>query len=82
LVSTWEGRTLGFFGNSVYTIGTIRSHMIAPSVELQAITLITRPDGSVGTTGEVLLMRFYSEKEQQDRASFTQTPIQFGDTTW
>jgi GNAT superfamily N-acetyltransferase len=47
-----------------------------------ATTLITRSDGSVGTTGEVLLMRFCSEKGQHGRASFTQTPIQFGDTTW
>jgi GNAT superfamily N-acetyltransferase len=48
----------------------------------EATTLITQPDGSVGTTGEVLLMRFCSEKGQRGRASFTHTPIQFGDTTW
>jgi GNAT superfamily N-acetyltransferase len=47
-----------------------------------ATTLITQANGSVGTTGEVLLMRFYSEKGRAGRASFAQTPIEFGDTTW
>jgi hypothetical protein len=48
----------------------------------EATTLITQADGRVGTTGEVLLMRFYSEKGERERASFVQIPIQFGDTTW
>jgi hypothetical protein len=48
----------------------------------EATTLITQANGRVGTTGEVLLMRFYSEKGRNGRASFVQVPIRFGDTTW
>ena len=48
----------------------------------KATTLIARADGSMGTTGEVLLIRFLSEKGKRGSASFVETPISFGDTTW
>ena len=47
-----------------------------------ATTLVTHPDGSHGTTGEVLLMRFLSAKGERGRAAFATAPIYFGDTTW
>lgn len=47
-----------------------------------ATTLVTRADGSHTTTGEVLLMRFLSDKGERGRAAFASLPIYFGDTTW
>jgi hypothetical protein len=47
-----------------------------------ATTLVTLPDGGHVTTGEVLMMRFLSDKGRRGRSAFATIPILFGDTTW